>query len=134
LQTNESHLRLHLRPYFGGRRLGAISVQVVRRWQHELEATASYDLTMACRSVLFRIMQAAEDDYLIPFNPVRKVKAPKRPVDPEAVFGRVRRRAYTPEEFGLPGRLPALLPRPLPRPSRNRAAQRRAARPSRPPR
>jgi integrase len=100
LQTTESHLRLHLRPSFAGRRLGAISVQVVRRWQHELEAKASYDLTMACRSVLFRIMQAAEDDYLIPFNPVRKVKAPKRPVDPEAVFGRVRRRAYTPEEFG----------------------------------
>jgi integrase len=100
LQTTESHLRLHIRPYFGGRRLGAISVQVVRRWQHELEAKASYDLTMACRSVLFRILQAAEDDYLIPFNPVRKVKAPKRPVDPEAVFGRVRRRAYTPAEFG----------------------------------
>jgi integrase len=55
---------------------------------------------MACRSILFRIMQAAEDDYLVPFNPVRKVKAPRRPVDPEAVFGRVRRRAYTPEEFG----------------------------------
>jgi integrase len=100
LQTTESHLRLHIRPYFAGRRLGAISVQFVRRWQHELGATASYDLTMACRSVLFRIMQAAEDDYLIPFNPVRKVKAPKRPVDPEAVFGRVRRRAYTLEEFG----------------------------------
>jgi integrase len=100
LQTTESHLRLHIRPYFAGRRLGAISVQFVRRWQHELGATASYDLTMACRSVLFRIMQAAEDDYLIPFNPVRKVKAPRRPVDPEAVFGRVRRRAYTPEEFG----------------------------------
>jgi integrase len=100
LQTTESHLRLHIRPYFGGRRLGAISVQVIRRWQHELETTASYDLTMACRSVLYRIMQAAEDDYLIPFNPVRKVKAPRRPVDPEAVFGRVRRRAYTPEEFG----------------------------------
>jgi integrase len=100
LQTTESHLRLHIRPHFAGRRLGAISVQIVRRWQHELEAKASYDLTMACRSILFRIMQAAEDDYLIPFNPVRKVKAPRRPVDPEAVFGRVRRRAYTPAEFG----------------------------------
>jgi integrase len=66
LQTTESHLRLHIRPYFGGRRLGAISVQVVRRWQDDLEAKASYDLTMACRSILFRIMQAAEDDYLIP--------------------------------------------------------------------
>ncbi len=50
--------------------------------------------------VLFRILQAAEDDHLVPFNPVRKVKAPRRPVDPEAVFGRVRRRAYTAEEFG----------------------------------
>jgi integrase len=31
---------------------------------------------------------------------VRKVKAPKRPVDPEAVFGRIHRRAYRPAEFG----------------------------------
>ena len=73
---------------------------MVQRWQNELEATLGYESVMACRSILYRILQAAEDDQIIPFNPVRKVKAPKRPVDPEAIFGRVRRRAYTPEEFG----------------------------------
>jgi len=73
---------------------------VVQRWQNELEGRASHNLTMACRSILNRILDAAEAERLIPVNPVRKVRAPKRPVDPEVVFGRVRRRAYTPEEFG----------------------------------
>jgi hypothetical protein len=50
---------------------------------------------MACRSILNRILEAAEGERLIPINPVRKVRAPKRPVDPEVVFGRVRRRAFT---------------------------------------
>jgi integrase len=73
---------------------------VVQRWQNELERRASHNLTMACRSILNRILEAAEAERLIPVNPVRKVRAPRRPVDPEVVFGRVRRRAYTPEEFG----------------------------------
>ena len=55
---------------------------------------------MACRSLLNRILQAATDNHLIPFNPVAKVRPPKRPVDPEVIFGRVRRRTYTPEELG----------------------------------
>ncbi|MGH2815799.1 MAG: phage integrase central domain-containing protein, partial [Actinomycetota bacterium] len=100
LEAAESHLRLHIRPYFGRRPLGTISAQVVQRWQNELEGRASHNLTMACRSILNRILEAAEGERLIPVNPVRKVRAPKRPVDPEVVFGRVRRRAYTPEEFG----------------------------------
>src|SRR5215207_5965238 len=100
LEAAESHLRLHIRPYFGRRPLGTISAQVVQRWQNELERRASHNLTMACRSILNRILEAAEAERLIPVNPVRKVRAPKRPVDPEVVFGRVRRRTYTPEEFG----------------------------------
>jgi integrase len=100
LEAAESHLRLHIRPYFGRRPLGTISAQVVERWQNELERRASHNLTMACRSILNRILEAAEAERLLPVNPVRKVRAPKRPVDPEVVFGRVRRRAYTPEEFG----------------------------------
>jgi integrase len=80
--------------------LGAISAQVVQRWQNELERRASHNLTMACRSILNRILEAAEGERLIPVDPVRKVRVPKRPVDPEVVFGRVRRRAYTPEELG----------------------------------
>jgi integrase len=55
---------------------------------------------MACRSLLIRILQAAEDDRRIPTNPVPKVPAPKPSVDPDARLGRAKRRAYTPEEFG----------------------------------
>jgi integrase len=55
---------------------------------------------MACRSILNRILQAAEDERLIPFNPLGKVKAPRRAVDPEVVFGRVQRRTFSPQEFG----------------------------------
>src|SRR6266516_6378422 len=55
---------------------------------------------MACRSLLNRVLQAAEDEGRIPVNPVRKVPAPKPPVDPAALLGRAKRRAYTPEEFG----------------------------------
>jgi integrase len=72
----------------------------VRRWQNELRAEVGYDTVMACRSLLNRILQTAEDDGRIPINPVRKVPAPKPPVDPAARFGRAKRRAYTPEEFG----------------------------------
>jgi integrase len=55
---------------------------------------------MACRSLLNRILQAAEDERLIPANPVGKVPPPKRPVDPEVIFGRVQPRVYTPKQLG----------------------------------
>jgi hypothetical protein len=66
LEAAESHLRLHIRPYFGRRPLGTISAQVVQRWQNELERRASHNLTMACRSILNRILEAAEAERLIP--------------------------------------------------------------------
>jgi integrase len=99
LEAAESHLRLHIRPYFDARPLGSISV-LVQRWQDTLEVKLSHNLVMACRSLLNRILQAAVDEQLIAANPVQRVRPPKRQVDPEAVFGRARRRAYTPEEFG----------------------------------
>jgi hypothetical protein len=37
---------------------------------------------MACRSILFRILQLAEDEGAIAANPVAKSPAPKRRVDP----------------------------------------------------
>jgi integrase len=40
------------------------------------------------------------DEGAIDANPVRKVAPPKRRVDPEEVFGEVKRRALTPEEAG----------------------------------
>lgn len=55
---------------------------------------------MACRSLLNRILQAAEDERLIPASPVAKVPPPKRPVDPEVIFGRVEPRVYTPKQVG----------------------------------
>jgi hypothetical protein len=53
---------------------------------------------MACRSILYRILQLAEDEGAIPSNPLRRVPPPKRRVDPEEVLGQAKRRAYTPEE------------------------------------
>ena len=100
LQAAEARLRLHLLPTLGRRQLRAISVSVVRQWRNELRARVGYDTVMACRSLLYRILQAAEDDRRIEANPVRKVRAPKPPVDPAALLGRAKRRAYTPEEFG----------------------------------
>jgi integrase len=47
-----------------------------------------------------RIFQFAMDEGAIDANPVRKVPPPKRRVDPEEVFGEVKRRALTPEEAG----------------------------------
>ena len=55
---------------------------------------------MAGRSILYRILQAAEDERLIVANPVRKVPAPKPEVDPDELLGQGKRRALTPEEAG----------------------------------
>jgi hypothetical protein len=71
--------------------LQTISPQVVQRWQNELESAVSHETVMACRSILFRIMEVAVKERLIPVNPVREVEAPKRPVDPDVVFGHARR-------------------------------------------
>ena len=100
LQAAEARLRRHLLPTLGQRQLRAITVSVVRQWQNDLRGKVGYDTVMACRSLLYRILQAAEDDRRIEANPVRKVPAPKPPVDPAALLGRAERRAYTPEEFG----------------------------------
>ncbi len=59
-----------------------------------------HDLLLACRSILNRILEAATLNRRIPLNPVRLVPAPPPPVDPDAILGHVRRRAFTPEEFG----------------------------------
>jgi integrase len=87
-------------PNLGHRQLRAITVSIVRQWQNELRGSVGYDTVMACRSLLYRILQAAEDDRRIDANPVRKVPAPKPPADPATLLGRAKRRAYTPEEFG----------------------------------
>jgi len=109
LQATEGRLRRYVLPFFGQRQLRAITVSLVRRWQNELRGQVGHDTVMACRSLLNRILQAAEDDRRIDANPVRKVPAPRPPVDADARLGRAKRRSYTPEEFGrlLAGALPA---------------------------
>jgi integrase len=100
LESTEARLRLYVVPYFEQQQLRAISVTAVRRWQHELLATRQRPTVMAARSILYRILQAAEDERVIFANPVRKVPAPKPEVDPDQVFGEAGRRALTPEEAG----------------------------------
>jgi integrase len=101
LGAADSRLRCHLRPTFGRRRLSEITASSVRHWQYELRGKElEHGTVMACRSLLNRILQAAEDERLIPANPVAKVPPPRHPVDPEVIFGRVEPRVYTPKQVG----------------------------------
>ena len=100
LASADSRLRLHLRPTFGRHKLGEIKPSLVRQWQQELHGQLTHASVLACRSLLNRILQAAEDEGLLPANPVGKVPPPKRPVDPEVIFGRTRLRVVTPKQLG----------------------------------
>jgi integrase len=100
LAATENRLRRHVRPSFGQRPLEAIGPTLIRQWQNQLASQLGHESVMACRSILFRILQLAEDEGAIATNPVRKVPAPKRRVDPDQVFADAKRRALTPEEAG----------------------------------
>jgi integrase len=100
LAATENRLRRHLRPWFGQRPLEAIGPTLIRQWQNQLANQLGHESVMACRSILFRILQLAEDEGAIAANPVRRVPAPKRRVDPDRVFADAKRRALTPEEAG----------------------------------
>jgi integrase len=107
LAATENRLRRHVRPWFSDRPIDRIGPADVRRWQAQLAATVGRESLLACRSILHRILQFAEDESAIATNPVRKVPPPKRRVDPEQLLGEAKRRAYTPEEAGqLLGRIP----------------------------
>jgi integrase len=101
LTMTDSRLRTHLRPFLGPRAIEDLSPRLLRQWQNELGAHRGHATVMACRSVLFRILQFAEDENAIPANPMRKVPAPRRPVDPDVVLGAAKRRVLTPEEAGM---------------------------------
>jgi integrase len=107
LAATEIRLRRHVRPFFGDRPIEAIQPILIRQWQNQLPGKLGYESLMACRSILFRILQLAEDEGAITTNPLRRVPPPKRRADPEKVLGQTKRRAYTPEEAG---RLLALCP------------------------
>jgi integrase len=101
LAMAESRLRKHVRPFFGDRAIEDVTPRLLRQWQNQLGARSGYPTVMACRSLLFRILQFAEDERAISTNPMRRVPAPKPPVDPDAVLGTARRRVLTPEEAGV---------------------------------
>jgi integrase len=101
LTTADSRLRNHLRPFFATRAIEDLTPRLLRQWQNQLAARRGYATVMACRSILFRILQFAEDEGAIPANPMRKVPAPRGPVDPEVILGSAKRRVLTPEEAGV---------------------------------
>src|SRR6266536_370549 len=101
IETTRIQYRKHVRPFFERQQIRSISPTFVRRWQNRLQATTGWQSVMASRSILFRVLELAEDEGAIPTNPVRKVPAPKRPIDPEVILGTAKRRAPTPEEAGI---------------------------------
>jgi hypothetical protein len=107
LAATENRLRRHVRPWFGDRPIERIGPADIRRWQAQLAALVGRESLLACRSILHRILQFAEDEGAIASNPVRKAPPPKQHPDPEQLLGEATRRAYTPEEAGqLLGRMP----------------------------
>jgi integrase len=100
LASAESRLRLHLRPWFADRPIDKITPADVRRWQAHLDRNVGPATLAQCRSLALRIFQFAMDEGAIDANPIRKVPPLKRRVDPEEVFGEVKRRALSPEEAG----------------------------------
>jgi integrase len=100
LAASESWLRLHVRPWFADRPIDKITPADVRRWQAQLARNVGPSTLSHCRSLARRIFQYAMDEGAIDTNPVHKVPPLKRRVDPEQVFGEVKRRALTPEEAG----------------------------------
>ena len=89
-----------MRPWFADRPIDKITPADVRRWQAQLARDVGPSTVAHCRSLALRIFQFAMDEGAIDANPVRKVPPLKRRVDPEQVFGEVKRRALTPEEAG----------------------------------
>jgi integrase len=100
LASAESWLRMHVRPWFADRPIDKITPADVRRWQAQLARDVGPSTVAHCRSLALRIFQFAMDEGAIDANPIRKVPPLKRRVDPEQVFGEVKRRALTPEEAG----------------------------------
>jgi integrase len=100
LASAESWLRLHVRPWFADRPIDKITPADVRRWQAQLARDVGPSTVAHCRSLALRIFQFAMDEGAIDANPVHKVPPLKRRIDPEQIFGEVKRRALTPEEAG----------------------------------
>jgi integrase len=89
LAATENRLRRHVRPWFGDRPIERIGPAEVRRWQAQLATKVGRESLLACRYILHRVLQFAEDEGAIPSNPARKVPPTKRRADPEQLLGRI---------------------------------------------
>jgi integrase len=78
-----------------------VTPRLLRQWQAQVLGRSGYPTVMACRSLVFRILQFAEDEGAIPANPMRKVHAPKPSVDPDALLGTAMPRVLTPHQAGV---------------------------------
>jgi integrase len=101
LAMADSRLRNHVRPFLGRRPIEDVTPRLLRQWQAQVLSRGGYPTVMACRSLLFRILRFAEDEGAIPANPMRKVPAPRPPVDPDALLGTSKPRVLTPQEAGV---------------------------------
>ena len=74
---NRRRIELHMLPFFGDMRLSEITVAELKRWMlwlHEEKGLANATINRT-RSVMSLALSAAEDEGLIPSNPMRRVKA-----------------------------------------------------------
>src|SRR6266498_4221669 len=62
IETTRIQYRKHVRPFFERQQIRSISPTFVRRWQNRLQATPGWQTVMASRSILFRVLELAEDE------------------------------------------------------------------------
>ena len=86
-ETYASHLRNHIYPALGGRRMGSLERTDMKSFVALLAAKLAPTTTETVFTVLRALMQSAVDDKVIPANPCSRVplpKAEKRVVEPMA--------------------------------------------------
>ncbi|GAA4163824.1 tyrosine-type recombinase/integrase [Gryllotalpicola daejeonensis] len=80
----ESAWRLHVKPKWGGLRVGTIRHSDVQSWVSELSSGGatgkpkSATIVRRCHDILAGILDTAVRDHLIPSNPARGVKLPRK--------------------------------------------------------
>lgn len=78
LHSDESALRIHVRPQWGARTVGSIRHSKVREWIASLASTKSPTTVRRAHGVLAAILDTAVRDRRIPSNPARDIKLPRR--------------------------------------------------------
>lgn len=77
-RSYESAWRVHVEPRWADTRIGTVKFSDVQAWVATLAGTLSPSMVATVYSVLARILDDAARDRLIPANPARGIKLPKR--------------------------------------------------------